>query len=297
MVRISVVIPTYNRSQVLSECIQSLLHQSVARDEYEILVVNDGSEDGTKQFMSKAASKDKNTFYFEQSHKGPAAARNLGVRHARGRYVLFIGDDIIASEDLLNSHLNILESQEDTAVLGLTLWDKSINVTKFMNFINNTGYQFNYGKLTHGQLCHWDVFYTSNISLSKRWFDSELFDANFPYPAWEDIELGYRLHQKGLRTIFNKYAIAFHKHEISEAEFYNKIHKGGKSRVYFYKKHPELKNISCSMLKTKLILFILKGIKIYSATLKFFTLDDLAWELHMCYYTNLGIYESLKKNT
>ena len=146
MVRISVIIPTYNRCQILTECIQALLHQSVPRDEYEILVVNDGSEDRTRQLMSKVLSENENTFYFEQSNKGPAMAKNLGVRHARGRQVLFIGDDIIASEDLLNSHLKLLESQENIAVLGLTLWHESIKVTRFMNFINNTGHQFNYGK-------------------------------------------------------------------------------------------------------------------------------------------------------
>jgi glycosyltransferase involved in cell wall biosynthesis len=292
--KISVIIPTYNRCNKLRKSLESFLNQTITHSEYEILVINDGSNDRTRECMTEFISCNKNVFYFEQDNKGPASARNIGIKHAKGKYLFFTGDDIIASRNLLKTHLEMLELYKDIAVLGFTTWNKSINVTKFMDFLIYKGYQFDYRKLKHGQFCSYKAFYTSNISLEKHWFDTELFDGNFPYAAWEDIELGYRLCQKGLKIIFNEKAIAFHHHEISEKEFYNRVWLGSRSELYIYKKHPELKNLNHRKIRTQLILLLLKGRNIYNLIFRFFRLYSLVWKLNICYYNNLGILCGLK---
>ena len=293
--RISVIVPTHNRCNILLKCLDSLLDQSIPRFDYEILVINDGSNDKTRENLIKFLSlNNDNIFYFEQENKGPASARNVGIKHAHGRFLIFIGDDIIASRDLLKEHLKVLELNKNTAVLGFTVWDKSIEVTQFMSFLINKGIQFDYKRLKHGQHCSYKLFYTSNISLEKHWFNEDLFDENFPYPSWEDMELGYRLYQKGLKIIFNQKALAFHHHEIKEEEFYKRVRLGSKSELYIYKKHPELLNLTIRKVKTGLILFFLKGINLYRKIFKLLKLYNLIWKLNICYYNNLGLWDGLK---
>lgn len=293
--RISVIIPTYNRCDYLKKTLSSLLDQSLSTCEYEIIVVNDGSQDGTKTFMWDFIKNHSNIVYLEQSNKGPASARNRGIAVARGKYIFFTGDDIIASRDLLKEHLDFLEAHENIAVLGYTDWARAIKVSRFMEFLMDRGHQFNYLGVKDGQPCAWGLFFTSNVSLGKRWLENELFDENLPYPIWEDSELGYRLCKKGLKIIFNGNARAFHNHIITEEGFYNKIRQSGMSRVYFYSKHPELKTFLFCFAKNRIVLFALRILKYFEGILKFFGLRVLAWELNIFYYIALGIHHEMKR--
>lgn len=300
MIKISVIIPTFNRCDVLLKCIESLLDQSISYSEYEILTVNDGSTDETKKSMTRfliPRDRTAKVIYLEQENKGPAAARNMAIKYAKGKYLFFTGDDIIASKDLLNRHFVILESQENIASLGFTSWDRELKVTKFMNFLIFKGMQFDYNGLSDGQNVSWRRFYTSNIFIEARWFRNEFFDERFCYPAWEDIEMGYRLYKKGLRIIFNKKAVAFHHHIITEEAFYHKIRQGYRCIPYFYKKHPEIAQFKPKVIKITLILFVFRNINFYTKILEFFRLYSLAWYLNIGYHINLGIKEGLDKRS
>ena len=124
--RVSVVVPTHNRKEKLLACLDALARQSVLPQEFEVVVVDDGSTDGTREALEVRRC----PFalrYFSQEAAGPGAARNLGIERAAGELVLFIGDDILADERLIEEHLLAHAANPDpgAAVLGHIDWPRT----------------------------------------------------------------------------------------------------------------------------------------------------------------------------
>lgn len=221
---LSVIIPTYNRRAMVEKCLRALLDQSYDRAFYEIIIVDDGSTDGTDLFINEALKKPGPVLRcFRQEKKGPAAARNIGISNARGQIALFLGDDIMADRNLLKEHHEWHRHypDENVGVLGNITWSKDISVTPFMEWLENGGPQFAFHKI-RGQL---DIdperfFYSSNISLKRQFLLSRggFFDETFPAAAYEDVELGYRLKKRGMKLKYNKDALAYHHHYTSLAD-------------------------------------------------------------------------------
>lgn len=100
MVRISIIVPVYNGEKHLSECIQSILDQSFT--DIEVIVINDGSTDGSLSLIKRYAQNDSRIVVINQKNKGVSAARNAGLSKARGDYIMFVdADDYIARKDAL----------------------------------------------------------------------------------------------------------------------------------------------------------------------------------------------------
>lgn len=92
--KISVVIPTYNEEKVISECVSSLLNQNFK--DFEIVVVDDGSTDNTLKILDKFKVK-----ILKQKHQGPAVARNLGAKEAKGKVLVFVDADMTFDSNFL----------------------------------------------------------------------------------------------------------------------------------------------------------------------------------------------------
>ncbi len=90
--KLSIIIPTFNESQVLRDCIASLIAQSVK--DFEIIIVDDGSTDGTVDILKGLEKKYKNLHYFTQNHKGAGAARNFGASKSTGQILVFVDADM-----------------------------------------------------------------------------------------------------------------------------------------------------------------------------------------------------------
>src|SRR6516165_9610456 len=101
---VSVVIPTFNRLARLQQVLAALSAQTYPRDRFEVVVVSDGSTDGTDEFLAEAAAPFELTVV-TQPNQGPAVARNRGVASARGSIVLFIDDDVVATPALVQEHV------------------------------------------------------------------------------------------------------------------------------------------------------------------------------------------------
>ena len=220
-VTLSIVIPTYNRKEILQKCLNHLFDQTYPRHIYEIIVIDDGSNDGTGA-MVDAISLDAPVAirHLRQKKEGPAAARNKGIRAANGKIVLFLGDDMIAAQNLIEEHIlwHNRYQDEPVGVLGRITWSGEIEVTPFMRWLENGGPQFSFGKLEGAtEADARDFFYSSNISIKKNLLVSkgEFFDEEFPYAAYEDFELGHRLKKAGMVLKYNKNAITFHYHYTS----------------------------------------------------------------------------------
>jgi len=103
MPTISVVIPTRNRSQLLERTLEALVGQTMALEEFEVIVVSDGSTDDTCAMIARLQRRSSNVKSCAQAQRGPAAARNRGIALARGRIVAFTDDDCVPDKDWLRS--------------------------------------------------------------------------------------------------------------------------------------------------------------------------------------------------
>src|SRR4030042_1812239 len=110
--KVSVIIPTYNRAHFILEAIQSVLAQTYA--DYEIIVVDDGSTDNTKDVLRTYGDKLK---YFYQNNRGPAAARNLAISKSEGEYIAFLDSDDVWMPNRLEVQVPVLDDNPDLAFI------------------------------------------------------------------------------------------------------------------------------------------------------------------------------------
>jgi glycosyltransferase involved in cell wall biosynthesis len=240
-VSLSVVIPTFRRSETLFPVLDALASQT-GPPEFEVVVVDDGSGDETLEKLR--AYRPAYPFrFFSQENGGPASARNRGVREARGSIIVFLGDDTVPEPPLLSIHARTHQEKrpDAVAVLGYTTWPLGLKVSPFLHHINEYGLQFGYGLIRDPEAVPFNFFYTSNVSLPRDLLlQVGLFDTSFPHAAWEDIEVAYRLMQRGMRMLYRPSAVARHHHEITFASFRRRQEKAGEAAAIFYRKHPEL---------------------------------------------------------
>lgn len=237
----SVVVPTHNRMDTLPEMLAALEAQQGAPP-FEIVVIDDGSTDATHEFLT-ARRFGIPTRVLRQENRGPAAARNVGVRAASGRLVAFLGDDTIPEPGWLAAHVAAHRSRgggDELAILGYTRWHPRVRTNPFLEYINEEGLQFGYRLIADPENVPFNFFYTSNVSLSRQSLLEEPFYEGFPYAAWEDIEVSYRLAAAGQRLIYEPRAVALHDHATTIHRFCARQEKVGYSAVVFYKLHPEL---------------------------------------------------------
>ncbi|MFZ5800394.1 MAG: glycosyltransferase family 2 protein [Candidatus Omnitrophota bacterium] len=236
---ISVIIPAFNRRERLKLCIDSLLEQSLGRDKYEIIVVDDGSTDGTAVLLQEYVKR-RQIVYMRQEHRGPAAARNIGIFKANGDAFFFTGDDMIADRQLLETHYRELEgAPEDTAILGLVVWHPEISATPFMRFLEQ-GTQFNFVNLSDNHFVNYGYFATANVSLRKTLIaKTGGFDEEFLYPCVEDVEFAWRLGKAGMRLKHIKAAKVFHYHPTRLKDYVKRQYLVGRSLIVLVKKHPQ----------------------------------------------------------
>ena len=117
---LSFIIPVYNGETYLSECLDSLLRQGIPLEEYEIIVVDDGSTDGTDEILANYCACISNIRRYTQNHLGVSAARNLGLQEAQGDYVWFVdADDFIQDNALLELREFTLTGQYDRIIIDV----------------------------------------------------------------------------------------------------------------------------------------------------------------------------------
>ena len=117
--RLSVVVPTYRRPELLRRCLRALLQQSIGPGTYEIIVVDDGRQDAVRELVHELASPDAPALRYLRPHgRGPAGARNLGWRAARAPLVAFTDDDTIAHPQWLEHGEAALRAHPEWSALA-----------------------------------------------------------------------------------------------------------------------------------------------------------------------------------
>lgn len=133
--KISIIVPAYNVENYIERCIDSLVYQDLPDDEYEIIVVNDGSTDTTKTILETYTKKETNVFVFSVSNRGVSEARNYGCEKANGKYLLFVdADDWIKTEVLRTLYETMEREQLDLMVMDYRYWDASGELPKALHF-------------------------------------------------------------------------------------------------------------------------------------------------------------------
>nr|WP_199298394.1 glycosyltransferase [Leptolyngbya sp. FACHB-17] len=229
----SVVIPTYNRKPILEKCLRALERQQFS--EYEVVVVDDGSTDGTVEWLRSNTADFSHVRLFCRNHQGAAAARNYGVEQAKGDTIVFIDSDLVVTDVFLRSHVEALvQAQKELGSDRVFTYGRVINTA---NFDDPTSEPY---KLTDFSAAY---FATGNVAIARHWLiEAGLFDTGFKQYGWEDLELGVRLKNLGLKLIKCPQAVGYHWHPAFSLDQIPRLIdvelQRGRMGVVFYQKHP-----------------------------------------------------------
>ena len=236
---VSIVIPTYNRLPILEKCLLALENQKCNTNisNYEVIVVDDGSTDGTTSWINKNKANLPHVILFQQEHGGPALGRNLGVIKSKYEIIIFIDSDLIVLDNFINCHVEKL----------LAFWRKNDKKCFTYGSVVNTSNFLNPQSEKHKIMdTSFAYFATGNVAISKELILSVgLFDTSFSLYGWEDLELGERLKKIGTKLIKCPNAVGFHWHPPFNCEQIDSLIAQEKERakmaLVFYKKHPNLR--------------------------------------------------------
>jgi glycosyltransferase involved in cell wall biosynthesis len=238
---ISVLIPTYNRAGLLIASLESLERQTLPRDRFEVLVVDDGSTDDTPE-VCRGFHHRLPLRYFRLDHAGISAAKNLGVFTAQAPIVLFFDDDDVAHGELLTEHVaaHHRHPAEPDAVLGYTTWAPWLHITELMRYLTDVGQLlFSYPSIPAGRVLDFRYFWGGRSSCKRSFLARHgVFRQDFE-SIIEDIELGYRLSRFQLRVFYEPRAISFMNRGITLDEFCRRAERQGRAQLAFSRLHRE----------------------------------------------------------
>lgn len=218
---VSVVVPVYNGAEHIGTCIEALLHQDFKPDQFEIIVVNNRSTDNTQEIIDRYPVR---SLY--ESKRGPAAARNAGIRASTAKFIAFTDADCIPHDDWLSKLIfsmtdsvcgaggEIVSYYEDDAVS--TFIDQIVFRQRY-NILQKSP-----PHITTANACY------RRTSLEK----IGLFDESFPFAAGEDRDLGERLAIAGEAFVFAEEAIVCHKHPQTLEGFYHQRFRHASGQFY-----------------------------------------------------------------
>lgn len=126
---LSIIVPVYNVEQYIRPCLESILRQKLDAADYEIIIVNDGTRDGSMEMINDIIQQHGNIIVINQENQGLSMARNAGLKHAGGKYILFVDSDDLLLNDTLKPILDCTKDSSVDMVMGgfLKLTDQQIN--------------------------------------------------------------------------------------------------------------------------------------------------------------------------
>lgn len=224
MPRASVIVPTFNGDPLLPRVLTALMDQDYDGD-YEVLVVDDGSEDDTPRVLEEWMGRyPERLRAFRQENAGPARARNRGAWEARGRILAFIDDDCIAERSWLRSLDAALDRAGTSAVAGMVMNPAETWVGRYINRESVIGHVLaadgSVAELITGNAGIW-----TNVFREVRGFDEAIRVA-----GGEDTELSLRLRAAGHRIAWAPDARVFHESRVGVAGYLRMIYRHGRGR-------------------------------------------------------------------
>ncbi|NQU44669.1 glycosyltransferase [bacterium] len=234
---LSVLINTRDHPAELGLCLAALARQTLARDRWETIVVDDGSRDNATSRLVENFESPVSCNLVRLEPSGRSAARNAGLRAALGERVLFLGDDILAEPDLLEKHLEAAKRFPGTAILGYRFEKSKVPSPVFLEWWDNLRYQDIQDRGNAG----FAFFYTCNSSAPREaLLQAGGFDERFVSYGWEDLDLGLRLEKRGVRIAYEPEAKASHHHPgVTVGSLCRREYEMAFSACYFFEKWPD----------------------------------------------------------
>lgn len=282
---ISIIVPSHNSEKTIQKNLESLLKQDY-KGRYEIIVV-DSSKDKTPDIVSKFPVK-----LINQKPKGPATARNLGVKKSNGNIVVFIDSDCIAPKNWLRNLLKPFSNNNVVAVAGTYKTKNKDNpIARF------TGYEIEQRHKKMKMFKYIDFVATYNCAYRKRIF-IKLGGFNKKLTQAEDADLSFRIAKKGYKIRYQPSAYVYHYHPDTLTKYLKQKFWRGYWKVFLYSKHREKFLGDTYTPKTLLpqilsfsIFFLFLISSIFS---KIFILPSILF-LILMYVLNLGFFNFLWK--
>jgi GT2 family glycosyltransferase len=233
--RASITIPTYNRRALLLQTLASLERQSVPPDRYEVIVTVDGSTDGTVEALT-ALRPAYALRWLVQPNRGAVAAANAAGRRARHEVLMVLGDDQLASFDLVGAHLAAHHR------LGVVLVQGDYPLApghggSGASLVYERARRRAMARLAAGGQASWHVW-GANFSIRRAtWLKVGGWDESFREYGAEDTDLGLRVAALGIPFVFEPRAQTQHLHRVSPGSFGRHCFTEGRAVVKVARKH------------------------------------------------------------
>lgn len=238
---VSIMVPTYNRAEMLEQALLSLNELDYPKNKYEVIVVNDGSTDNTKQVVRKTAKKVSYKLrYLFQENKKLSAARNLAIKNAKNQVIVSVDDDMVFPKYWLKKLLAPLKDNKVGAVGGPSIapkfasfFQRAVDHCMTTSFVG-TGGMIGTTKKSFVK------YYPrgGNMAVKKAVLDEVgLFDEKF-IPA-EEIDLDKRIEKAGYKLTLAKDAIVWHMPRASLKGFLKQIYSRGIMKIQFTRRYKE----------------------------------------------------------
>lgn len=238
---LSVVICTRNRHELLRHALGALLGQTLDQSKFEVIVIDDGSTDGTEGVVTPFEEWLPVRYAYQRAG-GLASGRNHGLLLAGGDIILFLDDDDVADPHLLEEHLDAHSRfpDERVAILGQTVLPLSVERSFLMEHVVGSGGQvFSYTGIDPTLDHDYRHFWGGRTSAKRLYLvNNGIFDPQFDFGA-EDIELGYRLRKWGLTVRYEPKAVSWMIRTLGLRELLVRSQKQGRSYAKVFEKHAD----------------------------------------------------------
>ena len=255
--RLSIIILTWNSEHLLRKCLSSIQANTTLND-YEIIIIDNNSTDGTREFLKSIDSKDSYQIIFNSYNKGVGPARNQGIRIAKGEYILILDVDTVVTGNAIDRLVRYLDNTTKCGLVAAKMTDIDGSLqytcrkypTIISKFLRRVPFNWAQELLSEEEMHDWDHacirevdYVIGACQLIRRSVVEEvgLLDENIFYGP-EDIDFCLRVWQAGYKVVYNPEAIIIHDEQrITKRKLLNRISWGhAKGLVYFFWKHKYL---------------------------------------------------------
>jgi exopolysaccharide biosynthesis polyprenyl glycosylphosphotransferase len=226
---ISVIIPAYNAENSIRICLEALKNQSIDKNLYEVIVVNDGSLDRTAEVAKRYDCK-----VISQKQGGPAKARNTGVFESNGDIILFTDSDCEPDEHWIKEMIKPFDDPHVVGVKGIYKTKQKSIVSRFIQ----VEFEERYKMLSKQDNIDFVDTYSAGFRKSS-FLEVGGFDPNFPVASNEDVDLSYKIALTGKKMVFNPKAVVYHSHLDTWKDYLKLKFTRAYWRMNVYKRFPK----------------------------------------------------------